>query len=173
MSALSRHVIVVAFLLTVPFISQSVGQTEFAQHQGPLRNNDYGKLLDRLQADLGTWETALQKIDPGREGVPYKEGKLIESNQNVGLLQISNLRTMIHHEKQHRSVSGELYLGTFLAELSTDFYTLSIQGAFNNVSVEAVGGYGAEIGAMQKSFTQDGMDRVKAMEASSCVGSTE
>jgi hypothetical protein len=75
---------------------------------------------------------------------------------------------MIRSEKQHRSIYGELSIGSFLTELSTDFYSLCLQGAFDGISVEAVSGYGAEVGDLQKSFIEDGMARVKAMEASGC-----
>jgi hypothetical protein len=172
MLALASRLVVFLCFLSIFAESYAAGQTSLMQSAEDLRGG-YETRLDHLQADLAMWERALQNIDPGREGVSYKEGKLIERNQKLGLLQISNLRTMIRREREHRSVSGELSLGLFLAELSTDFYTLSVQGAFNNLSVESVGRYGAEVGAMQKSFTEEGMNRVKAMEASGCVASKE
>jgi len=134
-----------------------------------LSDAEYGRQLDKLQAHLDTWEADLQKVDPGSGNASYQAGKLIESDQSVGFLQISNMRTRIRFERQHRSAYGELSIGISLAELSNNFYNLSLQGAFNSMSVDAVARIGAEIGVLEKSFMEDGMDRVRVLEVAGCV----
>jgi len=134
-----------------------------------LSDAEYGRLLDKLQTHLDTWEADLQKVDPGSGNTSYQAGKLIEGDQSIGLLQISNLRTRIRFERQHRSAYGELSAGMSLAELSNNFYALSLQGALNSMSVDAVAKIGAEIGALEKSFMEDGMARVKALEDAGCA----
>lgn len=163
-----RCLIAISFLLGIPGVSYSSGQPQLVQPAEHSKAAMYAKQLDRLEADLGLWEAALRKVDPGHGNTSYGEGKLIENTQNLGLLQISNLRTMIRREKQHRSIYGELSIGTFLTELSADIYALSLQGAFNDISVETISGYGAEVGDLQKSFMEEGIGRVKTMEASGC-----
>jgi hypothetical protein len=133
-----------------------------------LSNAEYGRQLDKLQVHLDTWEADLQKVDPGSGNVSYQAGKLIEGDQSVGLLQISNMRTRIRLERQHRSAYGELSIGMFLSELSNEFYTLSLQGALNSMSVDAVARISTEIGSLEKSFMEDGMDRVRTLEATGC-----
>ena len=56
-----------------------------------------------------------------------------------------------------------------LAELSNDFYTLSLQGALNSMSVDAVSRIAVEIGELEKSFMEDGMNRVRALETADCA----
>jgi hypothetical protein len=134
-----------------------------------LSDAEYGRQLDKLQAHLDTWEADLRKVDPGSGNASYQAGKLIESNQSAGFLQISNMRTRVRFERQHLSAYGELSIGISLAELSNNFYNLSLQGAFNSMSVDAVARIGAEIGVLEKSFMEDGMDRVRALEAVGCA----
>jgi hypothetical protein len=134
-----------------------------------LSDAEYGRLLDKLQAHLDTWEADLQKVDPGSGNASYQAGKLVEGDQSIGLLQISNLRTRIRFERQHRSAYGELSAGMSLAELSNNFYALSLQGALNSMSVDAVARISAEIGVLEKSFMEDGMVRVRALEVAGCA----
>ena len=146
-----------------------------ADAQTPLRASprlsdaEYGKWLDKLEAHLDTWEADLRNVDPGSGNASYQTGKLIESDQSVGLLQISNMRTRLRFERQHRSAYGELSIGICLAELSNEFYALSLQGALNSMSVDAVARISAEIGPLEKSFMEDGMDRVRTLEATDCA----
>ena len=134
-----------------------------------LSDAEYGRKLDKLQAHLNAWEADLQKVDPGSGNASYQTGKLVEGDQSRGFLQISNMRTRLRFERQHRSVHGELSIGMSLAELSNDFYTLSLQGALNSMSVDAVSRIAVEIGELEKSFMEDGMNRVRALETADCA----
>lgn len=141
---------------------------EGAQQQ--IDDVEYAGLLNKLQTNLASWEATLLKIDPGTGGASYAKGKDIETYRNVATAQISGLREMIRRERQQRTTYDELAMGMFLTELSADFYLLAEQGALNEMSVDAVSGYGREIGTMQKRLMEDALQRVRSMEAKDCGG---
>jgi hypothetical protein len=161
----SALIAILAIAATITFVDAQTPLRASSQ----LSDADYGRQLDKLQAHLDTWEADLQKVDPGRGNASYQVGKLVEGDQSVGLLQISNMRTRLRFERHHRSAYGELSIGMSLAELSNEFYALSLQGALNSMSFDAVARISAEIGPLEKSFMEDGMDRVRTLEATRCA----
>lgn len=163
-----RPGVLIAILTVAATITFADAQTPFGASP-QLSDAEYGRQLDKLQARLDTWEADLRKVDPGSGNASYQAGKLVEADKSVGLLAISNMRTRIRFERQHRSGYGELSLGMSLAELNNNFYTLSVQAALNSMSVDAVARISAEIAALEKSFWEDGEDRVRALEAASCA----
>jgi len=121
-----------------------------------------------MEVDLQTWEPLLLHIDPAKGDPSYSAGKLIEQNKAIALLELSNTRNYIGRERNRRSIYGQLALGQFVETLSGQFYILAEEGAFNDLSVETVSSYAAEISSIQKPLMEDAMNRVQKLEAGPC-----
>ena len=150
------------------FPLSSVAQPATTQSM-EMNATEYGKFLDRLQGDLVSWESLLQRIDPGKNDPSYSVGKRIADNKAVALMHVSTAREFAEREKQKRTVYGEFVVGRSLMSLWDDVYELVQAGAFNDKSVEDVGGYSKEISLLGVQLMNDAINRVKSLESAQCV----
>jgi hypothetical protein len=157
--------IILALLQTTSACAQApVAETG----SGPISATEYSKILNRIELDLLEWDAVLDKVDPGKGDPAYSVAKQVDSDKNIALVEVSNLRAYIGRERVKRTVYGELALGQFISTLSEQFYQLAAQGALNDLSVEKVSSLVGEIGSLQKRLMEDGMDRVKKFETANC-----
>ena len=159
---------VLAVILLLP--SSLVAQTSpHGENSNPLSAPEYGKLLDRIEADLRVWEPAITKIDPGKGDTSYKVGSDIAESRDLGLLHIQNAVNFIGRQRTKHTVYGEIALAGFLDSLSYEFIRMAFLGAFNDLSVEKMNDFGAEMGKDEMDLKNDGMRRLRLLEDSPCA----
>lgn len=134
----------------------------------PLNAAEYGKLLDRIEGDLGVWEFAIAKIDPGKGDTSYKVGSETAKNQDLGLTGVKDARMFIGSQRTRRTIYGELALAGYLDDVRDAITQLAVEGAFNDLSDEKMSSFGGEMGSVQISLKNDGMRRLKSLEDSPC-----
>ena len=133
-----------------------------------LTPSEYKEFLDKVDADLPKWETALKKIDPAKMNVSYAVGKQIEQWKDHALENVTWSRENVAKERVKHTVSGELRLKTFL------------QGAFDAMDevlrIEETAGvmrsdlekYEPEQGTLISRIHNDLIARVELLEKGTC-----
>jgi hypothetical protein len=87
----------VLFLLCV---SSAVSQTQSTDPR-LMSDADYKTFLSQVETALPKWETELKGIDLEKvPQLPYPVGKSIADSQTIGLMEIGNIRTFIHSQRQ-------------------------------------------------------------------------
>jgi hypothetical protein len=147
-----------------------VAQTSpHGENSNPLNAPEYGKLLDRIEADLRVLEPAIRKIDPGKGDTSYKVGSDIANYRDLVLISIQNALNFIGKQRTKRTVYGEIALAGFLDAVGVANTQLEFLGAFNDQSVEKMAEMGREMGTVQMNLMNDGMQRLRLLENSPCA----
>src|ERR1022692_2672543 len=90
-----------SLLASFYFLPANLGAQTSPQggNASPLSAVEYGKLLDRIEADLRVWEPAMRKIDPGKGDTSYKVGSDIAQGRDLGILSIQNALDFVRQQR--------------------------------------------------------------------------
>jgi len=157
--------VVALFLLCV---SSAVSQSQPADLR-LMSDADYKAFLSQVETALPKWETDLKNIDLEKvPQLPYPVGKSIADSQTVGLMEIDNIRTFIHSQRQRRTVYGELALKGFLDSLFDVGEEIVWREAIEGVTLTSIEKYGPELSSLNMRLATDAMARVQLLEKGTC-----
>jgi hypothetical protein len=130
----------------------------------------YKTFLLQVEAAIPKWETELKNID--LEKVPqisYSRGKSIVDQRDLGLVEVSNIRTYIALQQHKRSVSGELALFGFLQSLYDIGQEIVWEEDFSGLTLTHFEKYAPELSSLEIRINNDAMARVALLEKSTCT----
>jgi hypothetical protein len=157
--------LVALFLLCV---SSAVSQTQPADLR-LMSDADYKAFLSQVETALPKWETDLKNIDLGKvPQLPYSLGKSITNSQTVGLMEIDNIRTLIHSQREKRTVYGELALKGCLDSLYDMAEEIVWNETIMGVTLTSLEKYGPELSTLTMRIATDAMARVQLLEKGTC-----
>jgi len=125
-------------------------------------------LLNRIAHDLVGWKAKLNALDPGKGNPSYDVGKFIEAEKLVALGAVNSADASISRLRAKWTIYQELGLADSVDVISLFFAQLADAGVFNNESLSATREDAAEMGAVQIMLKNDGMERLRLLEASPC-----
>jgi hypothetical protein len=157
--------VVTLFLLCV---SSAVSQTQSADPR-LMSDADYKVFLSKVEAELPKWETELKGINLEKAPqLPYPVGKSIADSQTVGLMEIDNIRTAIHSQRQKRTVYGELAIKGCLDSLFDMAEEIVWSESIEGVTLTSLEKYGPELSTLNMRLATDAMARVQLLEKGTC-----
>jgi hypothetical protein len=155
----------VVFLCAFTILSQAQVKDERL-----MTDADYKTFLLQVEAAIPKWETELKNID--LEKVPqisYSRGKSIVDQRDLGLVEVSNIRTYIALQQHKRSVSGELALFGFLQSLYDIGQEIVWEEDFSGLTLTHFEKYAPELSSLEIRINNDAMARVALLEKSTCT----
>jgi len=128
----------------------------------------YKEFLDKVDAELPKWETALQKIDSTKSDVSYAVGKQIEQWRDLALTEVSWSRRHVAKEHVKHTVSGELKLQGSLEGAFTAMDSLAQAEVAAGLTLPDLDKYASEQGSLIDRIRNDVMARVELLEKRTC-----
>jgi hypothetical protein len=163
---MSRIFAVVALFLLC--VSNSVSQTP-SSNPRLMSDADYKTFLSQVETALPMWESDLKNIDLEKvPQLPYPVGKSIADSKTVGLMEIDNIRTLIHSQRVKRTVYGELALKGCLDSLYDMAEEIVWSEAIEGVTLTSLEKYGPELSTLNMRLATDAMARVQLLEKGAC-----
>jgi len=130
---------------------------------------DYKTFLSQVETALPMWESDLKNIDLEKvPQLPYPVGKSIADSKTVGLMEIDNIRTLIHSQRVKRTVYGELALKGCLDSLYDMAEEIVWSEAIEGVTLTSLEKYGPELSTLNMRLATDAMARVQLLEKGAC-----
>jgi len=129
---------------------------------------EYKEFLDKVDAELPKWETALQKIDPAKSDVSYAVGKQIEQWRDLALKEVTWARQYVAKERVKHTVSGELSLKGFLEGVFSVMDNVAQTEVAAGVKLSELEKFATEQGSLNIRIGNDVIARVELLEKGTC-----